>query len=290
MRYNIYVPKAVYMDENLTDYDVMMYCVIQPFYSLPLSGGAIVSLDMLKYAIYGEKEWNWKQRKEFKDSFSKLLDLGIYHATQISDNLYDFERYEAPVHYAVFDYSAIHNILRSGYKSKYGMLRYLCALTGSFNNKIEVGGKSGVIGTQKISLYQNMLNISEDTVIRYNDALKKLKIIYIAHISGNGDHEFHSCNIYGRYEDKELVDQYAYTRSFPQDNANGNRAVSQKYNAFVKAGGNGYSYEERLRLYQQCKSYNAEMDRLHEERLGGLYLKRKKDLSVFNLEDDEIFE
>ena len=292
MSYNIYVPKTVYMDENITDYDLMMYCVLQPFYSLPLSEGAIVSLDTVRVVVYGDADLNWKQKKEPKESIERLIEAGVLNGRLIPNvgTVYKFDRYELPEYYAAFDYNAVQMILRSDHKAKYALLRYFCVLVGSFSNSIHVQGKTNIIGTQKLSYYASLLHVDERTIMRYNSALEEMKLIYILHTSGDSEHDFQTFNVYGRYEDRDLVDQYANTRSIPQEKANNNRAVSQKYNAFVKAGGNGYSYEERLRLYQQCKSYNAEMDRLHEERPGGGYLKRKKDLSVFNLEDDEIFE
>lgn len=284
MGFNIYVPKSIYTDENLTDYDVAMYCVIQPFYSLPFSDGAYVSMKMVKYVMYGGKVLNWKQKNEAEESIQRLIDRGVFSGSCISDDVYSLERYELPKYYATIDYEDIKLILDSQNKSRYAVIRYLCALIGSFNNKIKIGGRTNIIGTQKISYYQHLLNINSRTIIRYNALLEELKVIYVAHVSGK---DGETQNIYGRYGDQDLVDQYVGKGGYSQSIANNHRAVSQKYNAFVKAGGKGYSDRERLRLYRACKSYNEEMERLQQEQAGSDYLRRCKNLSVFGVDDEE---
>lgn len=150
------------------------------------------------------------------------------------------------------------------------IVNYYLKLLSTINNKTKVGYWT-------IQDLAEDVNINISTVKDYNKVLEEAELIYIKHFNKtktvNGKAQRLN-NIYGRFADKDAIEEYAKDRLLNLDrieasnklNANESKSISKQYNDFV----NGTYTGDVSSLYDKCKLYNkAKPD-------------KEKDLSVFD--------
>lgn len=242
----------------------------------------IIAIEVFKDRKKGKNEVRAILEKMRKDGFIEKVTTGIYSGKRESfflnipfRTIYDWE-YRA--------------IVESGLKNRQALLKHFICLVNSFNDSIEINSRTGVIGYMPVSYFVKKEEKNESTICALNKSLEKLGLIYIYRTGQTNDGKYKN-NIYCRKEDAEYAHQYAREK-FKGNNivrkkntADINRSITQKYNHFVRTGGKGYSYEDILRLYYQCESYNDDMEMMALEDSFRDYKSRIKDLSVFKMDD-----
>lgn len=171
------------------------------------------------------------------------------------------------------DAEDIHKIMQSNYKSKSAILRlYLCVL-GTFIGKNHINDirdsdkYNNILGMMSQQYLADITKISRTSVIEYMKILEELELIYVSRCASlfqdkNGNIKQHN-NIYGRYSDKELIDEFTSVRYEMYDDlhkvknnitTNKARSLMQKYNCLGKTQ---YDKETIAAIYEYVCNYNA---------------------------------
>ena len=210
-----------YRSEDLTDEELSIYlCLLPQLLTAVYTDKIVVTTEMLSYSIYGA-ECPRKKRNNLGAALSSLYKKSIitgdvvYNGFYYLDTAKDIDR-----DYVLMPYDYIIRLMRSEYKNKYQIIRYLCWILDSRFN-------GSAVGNQKMSYFAKMLNISESTIMRYNEILEGLKIIHIRRETGNDG----KSNCYGLYEDKDEVDEWADRQNYGKPSkSNWLRSISGRYN------------------------------------------------------------
>lgn len=183
--------------------------------------------------------------------------------------------------------SEIRKIITSSFQGKANLLYfYLCLLsTFIIKNKIrdtrepdKYNKKLGMVSQEYIS---SITNMSTSAIVEYVKVLEQLKILYVSRCSfmfrdNNGGIKRHN-NIYGRYADRELIDEFTKVRYSMYDDlhkvkstsiTNNARSLMQKYNCLCR--GIQYDKETIAAIYDYISDYNEK------------YPKKCRDMNVFS--------
>lgn len=184
------------------------------------------------------------------------------------------------------DLKDIQKILSCYHQSKIGLLRYYILVLGTFISKNHVENirdpnrYNNVLGMMSQEYISNLTGMSIHTVAEYTKILEELEILYVSRCSfmfkdNKGVIKRHN-NIYGRYKDKDIIDEFTKARYEMYDDlhkthlssaANNSRSLMQKYNQMV----NGRDYDDGTvkDIYEYICKYNKK------------HTKNKKDMNVF---------
>ena len=137
------------------------------------------------------------------------------------------------------------------------------------------------IGSQSVKYIMDLTGLSNKTIISYNKKLEDMKVVHTYHSKFS---DSRNTNVYGDYCNYEKIDAFGMQRDslnkvYDNSVANWMRSVTQRYNRFVKDGGN-YSAE----LYADCIKFNEICKQRQEFQPGHEYLDKMKDLSVFRVD------
>lgn len=184
------------------------------------------------------------------------------------------------------NFNDIQTIMSSNYKGKSNLLRFYICMLGTFisQNKVkdirEPEKYNNILGMMSQEYLADLCNISVHSVVEYTKVLEKLELIYVSRCSfmfrdNKGSIKRHN-NIYGRYADKELIDEFAKVRYDMYDDlhkvksttaTNNARSLMQKYNCL--RGGTKYDKDTVTAIYNYVCSYNEK------------YPKKAKDMKPF---------
>lgn len=184
------------------------------------------------------------------------------------------------------NFNDIQTIMSSNYKGKSNLLRFYICMLGTFisQNKVkdirEPEKYNNILGMMSQEYLADLCNISVHSVVEYTKVLEKLELIYVSRCSfmfrdNKGSIKRHN-NIYGRYADKELIDEFAKVRYDMYDDlhkvksttaTNNARSLMQKYNCLR----NNTKYDKKTvaTIYNYVCSYNEK------------YPKKAKDMKPF---------
>ena len=277
--FKLYIPHSMYMDPSITDYEILTYAALQRYKLLEEDGDFPISPDMLLYTICHSFDVKRKFRLEVCEALGTLLDKGLVQGEKLNGGRYIIHSFSEYEKFAVIQFQELRKIIDSDFLHKPALFRYFCFACGSLSGNIKVAGQKNVVGNQSLQWFADNLKVTQHTIQSYNETLETLQLLYIVH----SNTQYHT-NIYGRYEDRELIDQYTHNQNGNKDratiSANSLRSISQRYNRFCRKP-DSFTGDERELLYAQCRGYNARMDELQLTQPGHDYLDRKKDLSVF---------
>jgi hypothetical protein len=184
------------------------------------------------------------------------------------------------------DFADVQTIMTSSYKGKSNLLRFYIYLLGTFINKNHIKDirepdkYNNILGMMSQDYLAEISNISVHSVIEYIKELEKLELIYVSRCSfkfkeQSGKVKKHN-NIYGKYENKDLIDEFAGIRFSMYDDlhkvqkqnmVNNARSLIQKYNYL--RGGKKYDKKTVNDIYEYICSYNEK------------YPKKAKDMKPF---------
>lgn len=228
--------------------------------------------------------------ENLKYGLKELIDKKIIFCKKKSNNAYYIDINNFTVsqedNYIIIYLSEIQSIISSNYQGRIGLLCYYAGLLSTFilKNKIkdvrEQDKYNNILGMISQEYISDILNVSKHTIIEYTKTLEELKLLYVSRCSFKfkdkyGKIKRHN-NIYGRYADKDLIDEFANIRYQMYDdlhkvqsgnNINNARSLTQKYNQMIK----GVKYDKATvaTIYTYICKYNEK------------YPKKAKDMSVF---------
>lgn len=292
----IFIPKDMVEDKAVDDYDIGVYCSLQVYTRNKDFNTYCVSWASISTIIYDTIDITVKIRTSITDALQHLIDYGILNVIEKKQQHLLVSKIEPDFtsQFITIDYSEFKKIMSSNVGHKMKMLRYYLKFISTLNwNQIILvndESKKGIIGDCSLKHLSKLMNISENTVINVVQKLEKLKLIYVF----RSDYYWYKgndiqipVNIYGRFKDKEYIFTYAKQveeelkqkkRSNSQDGNNG-RKLFQMYYWLIK--GKKYSDDEIQLIYDHIKEHNDKMNEFYNNSDDEKYLKKIKDMSIF---------
>ena len=228
--------------------------------------------------------------ENLRNGLKELLDKKVITCKKKSNNAYYINIDDFVVNqddcYIIVYLSEIQKIVCCNYQGKISLLRYYIGLLSTFilKNKIKdirepdrYNNKLGMVSQEYLS---DILDVSIHTVVEYIKILEQLEILYVSRCSfmfrdNKGSIKRHN-NIYGRYCDRELIDEFAKIRYDMYDDlhkvksttaTNNARSLMQKYNCL--RNDTSYDKDTVAAIYKYVCSYNKK------------YPKKAKDMKPF---------
>lgn len=228
--------------------------------------------------------------ENIRNGLKELIDKQIITCKKKNNNAYYIDIDDFVVgkddSYIMVYLSEIQKIICCNYHGKISLLRYYIGLLSTFilKNKIKdirdpdkYNNKLGMISQEYVS---DILDVSTHTVVEYTKILEQLELLYVSRCSfmfkdDKGNVKRHN-NIYGRYSDKEIIEEFTKIRYNMYDDLhkvkstnaiNNARSLMQKYNCL--RNGTEYDKETISAIYSYVSSYNKK------------YPKKCKDMGVF---------
>lgn len=134
------------------------------------------------------------------------------------------------------------NVFRADTKmNKFSLYKTFCMIVNNMDNPTDTKEYQNKFCRLPSYYMALKLNMSPKTLVRYIDELERLKIIYIRHTDGryNPVIRMRETNIYCRFSDKKLCNEYTTSLGYPQEpiyicDVNFKRRMKQIYNQICK--------------------------------------------------------
>jgi len=188
---------------------IISYMFIQAICSGSYVNEMPISIDMIVVMMYGD-DVPRKARQMIDDGISELINNNVISGRKYSSSIYMIEcnSCNPDGRFAAVSLSDVIIILRSEIYKKLSHIKYLSLLMISRSSKL----KNGKVCNLPIKYFADKLGVSSRTIMRYNEALSEINVIYILKPLGcnftNNKEIYTLPNIYGRYVDKEYIDAY----------------------------------------------------------------------------------
>lgn len=246
--------------------------------------------NMINYFLSNKIIFSRRFDENVKNGIQELLDkkiivcsekIGVDYCLQ-SDNI----RLKEDDKFIFVDIEDVHKILNCSHQNKVGLLRFYICLLSTFLSKNTVQDIrqpdkfNNVMGMMSQEYLANLTGLSSHSIVEYIKTLEKLELIYVYRCAFmfkdiNGRIKKHN-NIYGRYQDKAIIDEFAEIKYNMYDDlhqvqadkvANSYRSLMQKYNCLC----NGKQYDDKTieNIFKHVVNFNNKHPR-HE-----------KDLTIF---------
>lgn len=204
------------------------------------------------------------------------------------------------VNYTIMSFSEVRKIFKIKNVNNFLLLRYFIFLIGTISSKITVYLENGeyknrVVGNFSIDYLSEISGISERTIIEYNKILEDNELIYIYRqkdfVIDDNNNIKQLTNVYGRFSDMAYINAFAINQKKYQESyryvknntskVNNNRRLAQMYQQLKKGGGEKYSDEEIIEIYNYVIRENEKYERMFEKSQDELYLDKIRDTSIF---------
>jgi hypothetical protein len=245
-----------------------------------------INRNMLSYYLTGQKKISRAFDEVLKSGIKELIDAEAICCEEQNTQNYYFGlkniKLEDTDKFVFVDFDEIRKIMNCNYKGKIGLLRYYIVLLGTFIVKNRIGNirdsskYNNILGMMSQDYIANLAGISSHTAVEYTKILEQLELLYVSRCSflfkdKKGNVKRHN-NIYGRYIDKLLIDEFTKVRYEMYDDlhkmhitaaANNSRSLMQKYNYLTK----GKSYNEEIinEIYNYICDYNKKHPDKHKD-------------------------
>lgn len=208
------------------------------------------------------------------------------------------------VNYTIMSFSEVKKIFKIENVNNFLLLRYFIFLIGTISSKITVYLENGeyknrVVGNFSIDYLSEISGISERTIIEYNKILEDNELIYIYRqkdfVIDDNNNIKQLTNVYGRFSDMAYINAFAINQKKYQESyryvknntskVNNNRRLAQMYQQLKKGGGEKYSDEEIIEIYNYVIRENEKYERMFEKSQDELYLDKIRDVNFFDKYD-----
>ena len=276
---------------SISDEGFGVYSALRVLYNtdIPIQ---YINLNLIAFVLTNKKSFTRNFLVSLKNGINELINLGIINLNGlISQDEYIIDlspiyfktskvsEGEEQTYYSMITLDEIQKCINGRTTFKFKLLRYFTYLIGTFR---------GDVGFQSIEEMSDNLQYDDDAIMRNNQLLEKLKLIYvykaddyIVSTTENANQIIWSINnTYGRYSDKEEIvlagKQFAIDYGFKHKTdqkqiskkmSNQTKSYVMKYNQFCK--GHIYDNETLKEIYNAIIEYNKKYDY------------KKKDLSMF---------
>ena len=240
-------------------------------------GSVLTNKNMINYYLTHDECMSRRFEENLKKGIQELFDnktiichkqIGIdFYCDLLNIKLNDTDKF------VFVDVEDIIKITTMNHKNKIGILRlYLCMVSTFISNNhikdIRDSDKyNNILGMMSQKYLEDISGLSHYAVIEYLKILEQLDLIYVSRCSfvfkdENGKVKSHN-NIYGRYDSRELIDEFANIRYSMYDDlhqiqnttsTNNARSLMQKYNCLK----NNTKYDKDTvdAIYKYVCSYN----------------------------------
>lgn len=268
--------KSIVENKNLSNNAILSYVGLlscprfnyEPIY---------INRNMISYYLTGITTHSRRFDEAIKLGLRELIDNDIVDCyNQDSMNYYiGFKniKLKEDDRFIFIDFDEVKEILKYDYQGKVSLLRYYIVLLGTFISKNHITNirdttrYNNILGMMSQEYMSGLANISKHTAVEYTRILENLNLIYVSHCSfafkdKKGNVKRHN-NIYGRYKDKDIIDEFTKVRYEMYDDlhvahlssvANNSRSLMQKYNQMLK----GKVYDNKVvdDIYNYVNQYN----------------------------------
>jgi len=281
--------KTIIENSQLTHDAIMVYTGIVASYRNNCNA-VLTNKNMINYYLTQNRKMPRRFEENLRKGFQELLDKEIVICKEKIGVDYYFDLKNIKLNevdkFVFIDFDDIHKIMVSNSYNKGGLLRlYICILSTFISkNKIkdirEPEKFNNILGMMSQKYLSEITGLSSHSVVEYIKTLEQLELIYVSRCSfmfkdEKGNIKQHN-NIYGRYCDRELIDEFAKIRYDMYDDlhkvksttaTNNARSLMQKYNCL--RNNTEYDKDTVDAIYNYICSYNEK------------YPKRTKDMKPF---------
>ena len=277
----IYMKKKYLEDVFLTDYAFTIMAALQPYSNN--KNNILLTAEFISYLVFGRVATR-KELYIIKAGFEELIDAEIIKVnceltkSQFICDISSLYFEQGTEFFVMIDYKDLHKIMNIETKSdKYKMFRYFVSIVGHFNLSESIDKKyRGKVCGYAIESINEL--VPKRTAIRYNEILEENKLIHIYRFEDIlYNSEFNELkrivNVYGRYEDKELIDEFAKEHQ----NHYGWNHIQERKKSEHEVANRNRALGQLYRNYVDGKQYNEEtVDEILQ-----WAIKKEKDLTVF---------
>lgn len=225
----LFLNNTVIKDVQLDNYDIAVYVALRGLYDSQMDL-QVVTYNMIAHILYGNKSYTKYTINHIKSAFSNLELAGLIKTVNIfSSNefvidmsgLYFEQNPKKGVFYTVITLDEVHKIMNIDTKrDNFAILRYFIVLISSICHDKGTYDHSGCdkytdfVGFMTLDTLAEWCGTTKARIIDYNTILESEEIVYIyRHTQNKKDKKtgqiMSFSNHYGRYEDKELITQFA---------------------------------------------------------------------------------
>lgn len=225
--------------------------------------------------------------KKYINIISTIRGYG-YVCDAANLNVYDKVQY-----YASLTHTELQKIISIDGCNRYNLLRYFLVIVGTFVADKQCDDKYRFkVGYMPRSYIAEMSNIDIATADKYNKILEDNHLIYVARrktYDNKSQVANWQTNIYSRYQDNKLCEEYAKSVSAVVDTKTYKKQIDesrryiQMYNAMVK--GKIYDVATVADIYEAVQTWNEDKKRKYEDQIAQGYCPAEpkyKDLSIFD--------
>jgi len=282
--------KDVIENKIISDEAIFAYVGIVLCYRNGLNA-VLTNKNMINYYLTHDECMSRRFEENLKKGIQELIDskiitchkqIGIdYYCDLLNIKLLDNDKF------VFVDVEDIMKITTMNHKNKLGILRLYLCMVSTFISKNHITDirdsdkYNNILGMMSQKYLEELSGLSHYAVIEYLKILEQLNLIYVSRCSfafknKQGKVKSHN-NIYGKYIDKDIIDEFAQIRYSMYDDlhqiksttiTNNARSLMQKYNYL--RGGTKYDKKTVALIYEYVCSYNKK------------YPKKAKDMSVFS--------
>lgn len=300
---NIFVPNHLLDDTNISEYGLLVYCVLQK-YAFKESEKICVTLQQIIFSIIGSvPERRSRIYENIIQGLEELKNSNIiktdgvvqkHYILDVSDMIVNTSKGNFTIVYwdeikRVFEIDGVNNFI---------LLKYFISVASTISSSIEVVLPSGmsknrVVGNYTIEYLSKITKISVRAVIDYNKLLESKELIYIYRhddfLLVNGEIR-QLANVYGRFSDREYVDIYGlrisqmdggYKKSNADIDSNKKRRLAQIYTQIYKYHKTNYTKEQIIEVYNYIIKENKRYEKLYDDSKFDGYLDKIRDVDVF---------
>ena len=233
--------------------------------------------NMLMFYLTNKEKTTKRFDDSLKEGLQELLDKKVIVCKQRNGSDYflglDNIQLDDKDKFVFVSYEDVNKILTCNSQRKKSLLRFYILLNGTFIGKNHIKDirdpdkYNNILGMMSQEYLAEIADISSRTVMDYIKIFEELKLIYVSRCSftfkdAQGRIKRHN-NIYGRYENKALIDEFADIRYSMYDDIhqvqntneiNNARSLMQKYNCLR----NNTKYDKATvaAIYKYVCSYN----------------------------------
>lgn len=301
----IFIPQKIIEDERIDNYALIAYSYLKVLTPLSEMKTYYISLDALLFAIFNTTKISARMRDNIWNGLCLLYDLDYFNGHRVSSKRSFIVETKSLCldtqleNFIVLYLEDICKIMLSDKKTKTSLFSYYTFLMDTLSSQTKVYLESGkykknVVGNQTIVTLSYLCGISAHTIIRHNQSLEELNVIYIHHsddVFANSSFGFKKLNnVYGRYEDREYIEKYVsdYKAHFQSHSylkkertlANNDRRLSKMYYWLCK--GKDYSESEIQEIYYYITNLNRKYENLSIKEQDDSYLAKIKDEKIFD--------
>ena len=272
----IKLKKDIIESKQLSNESVMSYVGIVSSHIYGMKE-TLVNKDVINFCLTQQHNASKRFEESIRNGIRQLLETNIIVCKdKIGINYYldnDNVVLKDNDKFIFVDLEDVNKIMNCEVQSKAGILRLYLCIVGTFIGKNHIKDirnpdkYCNILGMMSQDYLAEISHISKSSVVEYIKELENLELIHVSRCAfkfkdKSGRIKRHN-NIYGRYENKELIDEFANIRFSMYDDlhkihksniVNNSRSLAQKYNCLR----NNTEYDKKTvaAIYEYICKYN----------------------------------